>query len=130
VTARERGSISIAAAGMASVLALTAAAAGDLGVLLVARARTQTAADAAALAAASALAPLLGEGDDPEVRAAAAARSNGAHLSRCICSVGDAEAVVEVALIVRTRLVRAWDGATIRASARASLDPDVYSYRE
>lgn len=125
---REHGSISIIVATGTLVLALSGAAAADLGSLLLARARAQTAADAAALAAAAVLAPVLGDAD-PLERAREAAETNGARLTRCVCARGDLTATVEVEITARTMLVRAWDGRRARATARAEIDPDVYSYR-
>lgn len=129
MTQGERGSISMVAAALSLILALTAAAGADLGSLLIARARARTAADAAALAAASALVPLLAEGADPQMRARNAASANGAQLKRCVCEPGSIGAIVDVEVVGRAMFVRAWDGMIVRASARAEVDPDVYSYR-
>lgn len=127
--ADERGAMTVLVAAVSLILALVAAGAADLGALLVARVRAQTAADSAALAAASALSPLIGEGADPEIRAGNAAAANGARLVGCVCQHGAADAVVEVEITASAMFVRAWDGATVRASARAEIDRDVYSYR-
>lgn len=124
----QRGSISIVVATGTLIFALCGAAAADLGSLLLARARAQTAADAAALAAAAVLAPVLSDAD-PLERAREAAEANGARLMRCVCARGDTIATVDVEVTARTMLVRAWDGRRARASARAEVDPDVYSYR-
>lgn len=124
-----RGSISILVATAALVLALVAVAAVDLGGVLIARVRAQTAADAAALAAASALAPVLAQGGNPLNLAEDAASENGARLTRCVCEVGGTTAVVDVEIVAATMFVRAWNGMVVRASATAGLDRDVYSYR-
>lgn len=125
----ERGAITVVVATGSLVLALLGVAAADLGTMVIARVRAQTAADAAALAAASALAPILAGGDTPQARAERAATANGAHLTRCHCTSGAVEAIVDVEIIVSATIVRAWDGVAVRASARAVLDRDVYSYR-
>ena len=127
---RETGAISILVATGALLMTLFALAAADLGSLLYARARAQTAADAAALAAIVRQAPILEQGDDPEAAARETAERNGATLVSCHCSVGSMTATVIVELAPRASFVEGWSGRVVRATARAELDPDVMTYRE
>lgn len=126
----DRGAVSIVAMAGALMLCLTALGAADLGSMLLARARAQTAADAAALAAVVAQVPVLAQGEDPEEQARAIAEANGATLLRCDCPVGDPVAEVEVAVEPRLTFVAPWFGRSARATARAEVDPDVLSYRD
>ena len=127
---REHGAISILVATGALLMTLFALAAADLGSLLYARARAQTAADAAALAAIVRQAPILEQGDDPEAAAREAAERNGATLVSCDCAVGNTTATVTVELTPRTSFVEGWSGRNVRATARAELDADVMTYRD
>ena len=126
----ERGAVSIVAVTGALVLCLGALGAADLGAMLFARARAQSAADAAALAAVTEQAPVLERGSDPEQAARDEAERNGATLIRCECSVGSTEATVEVTITPRLGFLSGWFGRAARASARAALDPDVLTYRD
>ncbi|TMK84396.1 MAG: hypothetical protein E6G46_00770 [Actinobacteria bacterium] len=126
----ERGAVSIVAVTGALVLCLGALGAADLGAMLFARARAQSAADAAALAAVTEQAPVLERGSDPEQAARDEAERNGATLTRCECSVGSTEATVEVTITPRLGFLSGWFGRAARASARAALDPDVLTYRD
>lgn len=126
----ERGSVSIVAVAGALMLCLTSLGAADLGSMLIARTKAQAAADAAALAAAAQLAPILGQGSDPEAAARAEAEANGARLERCDCAPGTVQASVEVSVAPSISFVVPWATRTVRASARADLDPDVFSYRD
>ncbi|HLW17003.1 MAG TPA: Rv3654c family TadE-like protein [Actinomycetota bacterium] len=126
----ERGAVTIVAVTGALVLCVGALGAGDLGAMLFARARAQSAADAAALAAVTAQAPILHGGTDPEQAAREEAERNGAVLTRCECEVGSSQATVEVSLSPRLSLLSGWFGRAARASARAALDPDVLTYRD
>ena len=126
----ERGAVSIVAVTGALVLCLGALGAADLGAMLFARARAQSAADAAALAAVTEQAPVLERGSDPEQAARDEAERNGATLTRCECSVGSTEATVEVTITPRLGFLSGWFGRSARASARAALDPDVLTYRD
>lgn len=125
-----RGSVSILAITGVLVLCLFALAAADLGSMLTARARAQSAADAAALAAAVAQVEILGHADDPEAVAREEAERNGATLTRCECTTGDTVATVWVELTPRLTLIAPWFGRAARAVARAAVDPDVLSYRD
>jgi secretion/DNA translocation related TadE-like protein len=114
----ERGSVTIAAAGVIVITLVCTMGVADVGRVLVERSRTEMAADAAALAAAQDLA--LDEGDSV-VDAAAFAAYNGAQLESCECPAGSFDAVVTVS--------RSFDGLLlfpgshlIRASARAVVD--------
>lgn len=127
---RQDGAISILVATGALLMTLFALAAADLGALLYARARAQTAADAAALAAIVRQAPILEQGDDPEAAAREAAERNGATLVSCDCAVGSTTATVTVELTPRTSFVEGWSGRVVSATARAELDTDVMTYRE
>ena len=126
----ERGAVTIVAVTGALVLCVCALGAADLGAMLFARARAQSAADAAALAAVTAQAPILQRGDDPEQAARDEAARNGATLMRCDCSVGETEATVTVAVAPHLGFVTGWMRRAARASARAALDPDVLTYRD
>lgn len=123
----ERGALSIALAAATLAATVLSLATADLGAMLVARARAQTAADAAALAAAVRQQPILGQPGDPTAAAREAAEENGARLLRCECAAGRIDAVAEVAVRPRTRLV--WVGREARATARAEIDADVPTYR-
>ena len=125
-----RGSISIVAVTGTLLMCLFALAAADLGAMLHARARAQAAADAAALAAVVQQAPVLAQGDDPYEAAARMAADNGVTLVRCSCTVGDASATVEVETRARPVLLLGWGDRRIMASATATVDPDVFSYRD
>ena len=127
---RQQGAISILVATGTLLMTLFALAAADLGSLLYARSRAQTAADAAALAAIVRQAPILEQGDDPEAAARDAAERNGAMLVSCDCTVGKTTATVTVELMPRTSFVEGWSGRVVRATARAELDADVMTYRE
>jgi len=127
---RQSGAISILVATGTLLMTLFALAAADLGALLYARARAQTAADAAALAAIVRQAPILEQGDDPEAAAREAAERNGATLVSCDCTVGSTTATVTVELTPRISFVEGWSGRVVSATARAELDPDVMTYRE
>ncbi|MCA1830198.1 MAG: hypothetical protein LC663_01585, partial [Actinobacteria bacterium] len=95
-----------------------------------ARARAQSAADAAALAAATAQVPAFSDGTTmPEDVARAEAERNGGRLDRCDCSMGGARATVDVSVDAHPVFIRAWFGARARATASASVDPDVLTYR-
>jgi len=126
----ERGTISIVVGAVALMLAVSALAVADVGAMLAARGRAQSAADAAALAAVVAQAPVLGQGDDPEGAAREVAESNGATLVSCDCTVGTSDAVVEVSVTPKLSFLSGWFGRTAKATARANLDADVLTYRE
>jgi secretion/DNA translocation related TadE-like protein len=128
--ARDGGAITVVVAAGALLLSLAALAVADLGSMLVARARARAAADAAALAAVVRQAPVLGQGDDPEAGAREAARDAGAELASCACRVGDTDATVTVQLSPRVIFLLGWAGRRVRATARARLDADVFSYRD
>src|SRR5260370_36641429 len=125
----ERGAVTIVAVTCALILCLGALGAADMGSMLHARARAQSAADAAALAAVTEQAPILGRGNDPEQAARDEADRNGAVLARCDCSVGETTATVEVTMAPKLTFLSGWFGRHVRAKARATLDPDVLSYR-
>jgi len=126
----ERGGVTIVAVTLALILCMGALGAADLGAMLHARAKAQSAADAAALAAVTEQAPILGRGTDPEQAARDEARRNGAVLTRCDCAVGRTTATVEVTVTPKLAFLSGWFGRPAHASARAALDPDVLSYRD
>ena len=115
----ERGSVSLIAAGIMTMLFVLAVASADLARVLSAAARAQTAADAAALAAAQELA--LPSGETPSSVAAGYAEKNGAELIACSCPPGSGEAVVEVR-IPTGDLMMFPDTEPVHASARAVVD--------
>src|SRR5438309_8390275 len=123
----ERGAVTIVAVTGALILCLVALGAADLGSMLLARARAQTAADAAALAAVTEQAPAFSDGRTPEDAARAEAERNNADLVRCECEEGASDATVEVVVSPRLLFVAEWFGRPAHATARASLDPDVLS---
>jgi secretion/DNA translocation related TadE-like protein len=125
----QRGAVSIVMACGALVLAVLSLGVADLGAMVAARAKAQAAADAAALAAAAQLAPVLGQGHEPESAARAEAEANGATLVSCSCAPGDASATVEVELVPRIAFVSGWRERRVRARARAEIDPNVLTYR-
>ena len=91
----------------------------DVGRVLAARERAQTAADAAALAAADELA--LPSNGTPADAAAAQATANHAELAVCSCQPGDLQAVVEV--VARIEDLSLLPGSyEIHAKARAVVD--------
>jgi secretion/DNA translocation related TadE-like protein len=90
----QRGSVTVAAAGVLVVLLVCTMGIADVGRVLAARARARTAADAAALAAAQELA--VPTGADPASFAASIATANGAILRECRCAPGTSEAIVTV----------------------------------
>lgn len=90
----------------------------DLGALLLARARAQTAADAAALAAAAELVP--GSDGAPRDAARQYASHNGASLVACDCSANAQSVEVSVKVPVRTAVLRF--AGEVGARARAEVD--------
>ena len=115
----ERGSITIVAAGLLTLVLVLALGLADLSRVVVATAKAQTAADAAALAAAQELA--LPTGLDPPHVAADYAVRNGGILGGCSCPPGGAEATVWVRVSVGGLLLFA-DDLTVSAAARAVVD--------
>ncbi|MCA1831296.1 MAG: Rv3654c family TadE-like protein [Actinomycetota bacterium] len=126
----EAGSISLLLSMGALLFCLFALGVADLGSMLLARSRAQSAADAAALAAVVQQTPVLGQGSDPENAARAMAEANGASLVSCSCKVGDFRATVEVTLAPRIVFVSGWRGRAVHATARAEVNPDVLTYRD
>ena len=126
----ERGSVTILVATGALLLSLSGLAVADVGAMLVARGRAQSAADAAALAAVAQQAPILDQGSDPEGAARDTAERNGVILLSCECEVGTTDAIVEVEMTPRLVFLSGWFGRRVHARARAHLDDDVFTYRE
>lgn len=124
-----RGSITLIVAAAAMVLMLGGLALADVGAMMLARQRAQTAADAAALAAIVQQVPALTSGEDPERAAEAEAQRNGAVLIRCDCRTGMATAVVEVQIERRAVFLPGWQGRRIRATAAAGTDAGLLTYR-
>jgi secretion/DNA translocation related TadE-like protein len=117
---RERGSISVTAAGVMVVLAVMALALSDVARVLSAASAAQTAADAAALAAAQELA-IPSKGSSPSRVAADYAARNGGDLVDCDCPSDGTDAVVEVRVPVGPLLLFGGD-RTVTARARAVVD--------
>jgi secretion/DNA translocation related TadE-like protein len=90
----ERGSVTVLTAATLLIALVLAMGCADIGRVLVARERAQTAADASALAAAQELA--IPGGRDPSEVAADYATRNGATLTACDCAVDGTEATVTV----------------------------------
>ena len=117
---RERGSISVVAAGVMAILLTIAMLAADAAGALMTSSRAQTAADAAALAAAQSL--ISPGGGDPLAAATAYAEANGATLVRCDCPVGGSEVTVEVRMSIGPALLLP-GGRTVVRAARAIVGP-------
>ncbi|GBC87789.1 hypothetical protein HRbin12_01807 [bacterium HR12] len=115
----ERGAVTPIVAASLVVLAVMAMGLADVGRVLLAQGRAQTAADAAALAAAQSLA--FPTEMDPERAARDLARRNGAGLVRCACDPGTFEARVEVRSPVGVLLLGP-DDLAVGASARAVVE--------
>jgi secretion/DNA translocation related TadE-like protein len=111
----EQGSISVAAAGIMVVALVLALVAVDLGRVLQAKARAQTAADSAALAAVQEM--VRPRGSTPGELALEYARRNGATLVACQCDAGATEATVTVELEVS--LIFLSSPRSLRSQARA-----------
>lgn len=111
------------------LFAVGGVAIADAGSMLLARARAQTAADAAALAAVVEQVPILAHGENPEAVARAEAERNGSTLVSCQCDRGNAIATVEVEVVPRLLLIRAWRDRRAKARASAHVDEDVLTYR-
>lgn len=114
----ERGSVSIAAAGVMVVALVLSLATVDIMRVLLAQSTTQAAADAAALAAAQEIA--LGAPVPPGDVAADYSQKNGAVLVSCACELGDGQAIVTVTS--PAQLVFLGPSLDIRATARAVVD--------
>lgn len=116
----DRGSATLPALALVSILVLVAAGLAGVGRLVAAHVQATAAADAAALAAA----PLTFLDGDPRAEADRYARANGARLLRCGCPKDPrwtARVVtVEVALEVDLGLLGT---RTTRARAAAEFDP-------
>lgn len=125
----ERGSVSIPLVAGVLLFCLSALAAADLGSMLHARARAQSAADAAALAAALEQVAILGGDEDPVAVARAMAEANGADLLDCVCQPGAFTATVRVQTRPALTLLTGWAGRRVRATASARVDDAVGSYR-
>jgi secretion/DNA translocation related TadE-like protein len=115
----ERGSVTVLGVAVLVVLAVIAMGLADLGRVLVASGRAQTAADAAALAAAQSLA--FPTDQEPQAAARLLAARDGAELSSCVCEPGTFEARVEVRVAVGPLLL-ASDGLWVTGTARAVVD--------
>jgi secretion/DNA translocation related TadE-like protein len=115
---RERGSVTIVAAGAMVLVAVLSLFCVDLLRAIEGVARAQTGADAAALAAAQELA--LPSGVDPAAIAGDYAGRNGTTLISCACRPSSTEAVVEVEVSVPFVLLGG--SRTIHAAARAVVE--------
>jgi hypothetical protein len=121
--------VTILVATSSLIFAVGGVAVADAGAMLVARARAQTAADAAALAAVVEQVPVLAHGEAPEDAARAEAARNGATLRWCECRPDEDEATVEVEVVPRTLLIRAWRSRRVWARASAAVDAALLTYR-
>lgn len=118
-TGCQRGSITVLAAAMLLMLGVLALGVADVGRVLAARERAQTAADASALAAADLLA--LPTDETPAEAAVAEAEINGAVVDRCTCDEGSTSVDVEVSVSVAG--FHLLPGVhVVRATARAVVD--------
>lgn len=115
----ERGSVTVLGIAVLVVLAVIAMGLADLGRVLLATGRAQTAADAAALAAAQSLA--FPSELEPGPAARGLAERNGADLVSCVCEAGTFEARVEVRVPVGG-LFLAPDDLAVAARARAVVE--------
>lgn len=116
---RQEGSASVVVAAIVAMVVVLALGAADVGRVIAAAGRSQTAADAAALAAAQELA--IPSGLDPQSVAAEYAARNGAALVDCACSMGTFEASVEVRVDVGD-LFLFGGGRAVVAKARAVVE--------
>jgi Flp pilus assembly protein TadG len=104
---------------MLLVLGVLALGLADVGQVLAAGERAQTAADAAALAAADQLA--LPSDETAAEAAVAESAANGAQVLDCVCDPGTTEVVVEVSITIDG--LRLFPGVhVVRARARAVVD--------
>lgn len=115
----ERGSASVVSAAILLAVVVLAMGAADVGRVLHAKARAQTAADAAALAAAQSLA--FPSDVEPAASAADLATRNGAILVGCACEEGTYEAGVDVRMAVGG-LFLAPDDLSVAARAHAVVE--------
>jgi secretion/DNA translocation related TadE-like protein len=117
---RQRGSVSLLAAGVMLMVVVMALATADVARALAAASRAQAAADAAALAAAQQIVE-PSSGDSPASVAARFAGENGAELVSCDCSAGGSEAVATVRVEISGLLILR-SGRSTTATARAVID--------
>jgi secretion/DNA translocation related TadE-like protein len=114
----ERGSVTIVAAAVLTVLLVLGLGAADFARVLAGVGRARTAADAAALAAAQELA--LPRSTPPAELAAEYANRNGAALQACSCDEGAFEASVRVWVPVGPLLLFG-DDHVVERTARAEV---------
>ena len=117
----ERGAVAMLGVAVVGVLLMMAVAVLDIGAVISARTRSQTAADAAALAAAPATFSLAAP---PRKAAVRMAEANGARLVWCRCRVDRRPAPRTVS--VRTAAVARlwlWGDVTVFAQSRAEFVP-------
>jgi secretion/DNA translocation related TadE-like protein len=119
MTGRDRGSVSVVAAGVTAILVAIVLLSVDAARLLAAQARTETAADAAALAAAQE--QVVASEEDPAGAASRFAAANHAELVACRCEPGGSESVVAVRSF-GPDLFLLPDRRELRATARAVVD--------
>lgn len=119
----ERGSMTVAMAGVVATIILAGVAVTAIASLYAARNQAEIAADAAALAAAVATYPGAA-GAAPVTSAREITARNRARLTRCDCPV-DGRLIPRTVLVVvavDTR-VPVFGAVVVRASARAEFDP-------
>ena len=119
----ERGSVSIVAAAIMTIVAVMTLATADLAQVLVASGRAQAAADSAALAAAQELA-LPRSGSSPAQVATEYAVRNGGTLIECRCEIGSVEATV-IAEVETGPLLLLLGERHVQARARAVVGTDL-----
>lgn len=116
----DRGSTTIVALAVSSLLVLVAAGLAGVGRLVSAHVQATAAADAAALAAA----PVTFLGGDPRAEAADYARANGARLVTCACPLNRTfDLRVVTVEVVRDVDLGPLGAHTVRARAAAEFAP-------
>lgn len=126
----EAGAASLVILAGSLIFSLFAVVTIDLGAMLLARVRAQTAADAAALAAVVQQSPLLSTGIDPEQAARDIAEANRALLLTCSCEDGELRASVRVGVDPPVSMMLPWAGRRVVADATAAVDEAVLTYRD
>ena len=119
----ERGSATVVAALLVTIVMVALVGLGSLAVLYGVRAEANNAADAAALAAAVATYPPAGAGD-PSAEAARYASVNGAAVVRCDCHVDwGIDVRLATVIVEKTVTVPFFGTLRVRAGATGEFDP-------
>lgn len=123
MTVPDRGSATVVAALLVTMVMAALVGLGSLTVLYGVRSEANTAADAAALAAAVATYPAAGAGD-PRAEAARYAAANGAEVVSCDCPVDPSLEVRSATVVVEKKVTVPFFGTLgVRAGATGEFDP-------